>query len=54
MIFPLGIVVVEAVTNFQAESIMMSLLSISPRLAPRGQERASEGVLVFPGMYRIL
>jgi hypothetical protein len=53
MIFPSGVVVVDAAINLCRGSIVMSLLSVSPLLAPGGQNRASGGVLVFPGMYRI-
>jgi hypothetical protein len=53
VIFPSGVVIMEAVINFWAGSIMISLLSVSPQLAPGGQKRASGGVLVFPRTYRI-
>jgi hypothetical protein len=53
MIFPSGVVVTEAVTNFWAGSMTIFLLSVS-QSAPRGQERALGGVLVFLGTYRIL
>jgi hypothetical protein len=53
MILLSSVVIAEAVTNFWVGSIMTSLLSILPLLAPGGRERASGGVLVFPGTYKI-
>ena len=49
MIFPSGVVVMDAVTNLFFGSTMTSLLSVSPLSAPGGHESASGDVLVFPG-----
>ena len=49
MIFPSGVVVVDAIMNLSLGSTVMSLLSVSPLSAPGGHESASGGVLVFPG-----
>ena len=50
IIFPSGVVVMDAAVNLSSGSTMTSLLSVSPLSAPGGHESASGGVLVFPGM----
>ena len=48
MIFPSGVVMIDAVMNLSSRSTMMSLLLVSPLSASGRCESASGGMLVFP------
>jgi len=43
-----------AIVNFSEGRTMTSLLSFSPLSTPGSLDSASRGMLVFPGIYRIL